>query len=288
MSRSPDSIAIGQARSIIHRWGIQHPSEIMLEEIAADLNAIVVERPNIGSVARIISLGENALITVDSQIREVGRKRFAIAHELGHFVLHRKRSPIEICTEASFFQWYKNTTEEEEANTFAVELLMPAELFITLCGNKQPSLKEIARIAEEFQTSLSATAIRYIEYGKTPSAIIAANQGKISWYAVHRSFPYRVKGKGSPLHEFSCANDYFAKGDAPTEAETVLGIAWLEDPDIGGKCYLFEEVIPLKAYDTTLSLIWIRQDDNSSDHSQFPPSHFDPDHFTPDGKRYRW
>ncbi len=283
-----DTLAIAHARSIISKWNIRHPLDINIEDIAADLNVIIIERPNISSAARIVSIGETGIITVNKQIPELGKKRFAIAHELGHFGLHRKKSPIEICTELSFLEWYKKSDEEQEANAFAVELLMPTDIFRTFCANKTPSLKEIGKIADEFQTSLTATAIRYVELGKTPCAIIASKDEKVNWFAVNPSFPYRIKGKGTPLHEFACANDYFNKGATPSEPETVAGVAWLEDYIIGSKCFLYEEVIPLKAYNTTLSLIWIRQDYNRQSRPEPDSSHHDPDHFTPDGKRYRW
>ena len=110
----------------------------------------------------------------------------------------------------------------------------------------------------------------------------------MKWITANPAFPYRIRKPGSAVEAYSCAKDFFNSGSVPTKPETVPGYVWLEDYEIGRRCYLYEEVIPMKYYDTVLSLIWMRQDDNLKDEGRLDSTHFDPDHFTPDGKRYRW
>lgn len=288
LNNRPSSVAVAKARDIISRWLITDPKEIDLENIAADMNLLIVERRITGAVARLVCKAEVGVIAVRDNIPEVGRKRFAIAHEIGHFVLHKAKSPLAVCTDKDFQDWYEHSEDETDANAFAAELLMPTELFRERCTSKEPGLAEVRSLAEEFQTSLSATAIRYVRLGKNPCALIASMDGKISWMSVHREFPHRILGRGTKLHKFSCANDFFETGRVPKEAESVSGVAWLEDLDAAKNCFVYEEVIPLTSYNMVLSLIWIQQDYNKPREMSYERPRYDPDRFTPDGKRYRW
>ena len=87
------------------------------------------------------------------------RKRFTIAHELGHFFLHREERFLNILEESeknnkpelAFFR-DKNSSlgldsKEIEANKFAAELLIPSEEF------SKHNNEEDSKLAERFQVS---------------------------------------------------------------------------------------------------------------------------------------
>ena len=63
-----------------------------------------------------------------------GRRRFTIAHEIGHHVLHRTDQQALFCRKAMIREEKPATTRpplpvtEQEANAFAAAMLMPAEL----------------------------------------------------------------------------------------------------------------------------------------------------------------
>lgn len=288
MNERPTSVAIATAKEILSHWSIIEPSEIDLEDIASELNLLVVEQRISGAVAKLVCNPQVGIISVRGDIRETGRKRFAIAHEIGHFLLHKEKAPIALCTDKDFQDWYSHSADESEANAFAAELLMPAEMFRQRSSSKQPSLKEITELAGEFQTSLSATAIRYVEIGKHPCAIVASKDGEIFWMSVNKGFPYRILPRGTKLHEYSCANDFFKTGNVPTVAESVSGAAWLENLEVAKNCFVYEEVIPLTSYNMVLSLIWVQHDYNKPRDPHYERPRYDPEKFTPDGKRYRW
>ena len=79
------------------------------------------------------------MIRTKRGIREEGRKRFAIAHELGHWFLHENESQFFVCT-AEQMREYKGSPTEVEANIFASELLMPTFLFRPLAENSAPCI----------------------------------------------------------------------------------------------------------------------------------------------------
>src|SRR5205807_9359977 len=62
-------------------------------------------------------------------IPELGRRRFVIAHELGHLLLGHGSDILKLCDEGDLLEWAKGQRPyENEANEFAAELLMPEDL----------------------------------------------------------------------------------------------------------------------------------------------------------------
>lgn len=82
------------------------------------------------------------------------RKKFTLAHELGHHFLHEG---VKLRLDnLDYSSNTKNALEESEANYFAAALLMPKELLIRLL-NKNKGVEEIAKY---FGVSLSAARNR--------------------------------------------------------------------------------------------------------------------------------
>jgi Zn-dependent peptidase ImmA (M78 family) len=53
-------------------------------------------------------------------MREAGRKRFTVAHEIGHFILHRENQIS--CLPAEIARWENNgESPERQADSFASE-----------------------------------------------------------------------------------------------------------------------------------------------------------------------
>src|SRR2546425_1729848 len=164
-----------KACKIIRDLRIKDPGEISIEDIAWTQGALVIENGLRGADARLVYTPgiQPAIIRVNAKISPPARKRFAIAHELGHLRLnHNPGAPTE-CTEKDFLLWYKGENEQEvEANTFAAELLMPEAFFQRRLEGTVPSMDLIENLAGEFQTTLTATAIRYVELCGEKCAIV--------------------------------------------------------------------------------------------------------------------
>lgn len=84
-------MALSPAERLLQQLGVTEPDEIDLEAIAYYVNARVRYRPLDGCEARIIGKGDQAIITVNTN-SGYRRKRFSIAHELGHWHHHRGKS----------------------------------------------------------------------------------------------------------------------------------------------------------------------------------------------------
>lgn len=104
------------------------------------------------------------------------RKRFTVAHEIGHSILHLHDASGEIIdTDADFFRgaesagtpWTVRRSQEYEANLFAAALLMPAELVREAWMDLPSKDRGVETMAEIFQVSSEAMGYRLDTLGLT-------------------------------------------------------------------------------------------------------------------------
>ena len=89
-------------------------------EMIKGMNVILVHYPLEGVRGFYQYFQRNNIIYLDERLSET-EQRFVLAHELGHMFLHKKANAIFMDTRTQF-----NTNKfEKEANTFAIELLVP-------------------------------------------------------------------------------------------------------------------------------------------------------------------
>jgi IrrE N-terminal-like domain len=84
------------------------------------------------------------------------RKRFTIAHEIAHFILHRPKIGNELIDDAMYRSGL-STREEAQANQLAADILMPANLIHRL---KAQGFTDPASLADELQVSEAAMRVR--------------------------------------------------------------------------------------------------------------------------------
>lgn len=96
----------------------------------------------------------NGVIVYNAQ-KPIGRRRFSIAHELGHFLIPH-HSGSQYCSNAGIRS--DNRIEEREADEFARRLLLPSHLLIPEIEKSSLDISRINQIADLFQTSFEATA----------------------------------------------------------------------------------------------------------------------------------
>jgi len=246
------------ARRIIEKLEIKEPSEIKVTLIAENRGATVVESHLTSSEGRMVRRGRKGKITVPANERNVGRKRFSIGHELGHFELHPQLTNFVACSKSDMTDWKGYKKRETEANIFSAELLMPEPLFAPRIIRKTPNIKLIQKLAKEFRTSLTATAYRYIQLTREPCALIYSVNGKIDWFLKNeKDFRFFLKGRGTPVDEDSFAFDAFGgKGDA-VDGSLVPATAWVDsDHSMYEDMELKESTIFLEYYNATITLLW--------------------------------
>ncbi|WP_053323268.1 ImmA/IrrE family metallo-endopeptidase [Komagataeibacter europaeus] len=93
------------------------------------------------------------------------RKRFTLAHELAHFMLHRDIIDSVGLVDDAMYRSGASATEEYQANSLAAELLMPKDL-VRLFWKK--GLCGIYQLGGAFDASPDAVKIRLRQLGLSP------------------------------------------------------------------------------------------------------------------------
>ena len=101
------------------------------------------------------------------------RQRFTIAHEIGHYVLHRKSGDLFIDRHHKVFARDKSSSrgedeKEVEANAFAAALLMPEELVeeeLDRIGFDLGDEADVRELANKFNVSTQSMLFRLTNLG---------------------------------------------------------------------------------------------------------------------------
>jgi len=195
----PNSARLAKA---IHEQLKHKSGEVPITAIAAALDIVEIREAPLQNL-------EGALLTPPD--RNIGailvnresspkRRRFTIAHELGHFLnpWHRpeETSGGLACTRADLAApWRKPSktasryfAQEAEANRFAIELLAPAWLMRAYLRGI-PDLAEVLTLSHALGLSREAGARRYSELHEQPSALVFSAEGVLRYVEPGPDFP---------------------------------------------------------------------------------------------------
>lgn len=222
------------AAKTLQESGFKNFQEITLFDFAFGLGAVVKEDHIDGSEGRIIFDGDDAIITINNSITNEGKKNFVLAHELGHFTMHKNLVPSFCDNDKTLSEWYQKGIHEQEANDFAVELLMPYEQFSHQCKGKKLTFELIKELSEYYKTSLTATLLRYKDIGEFPIAVIYIEDGKVEWRQFSNDFVLQWLPKGTDVRPGTIAYDVAINKLPPEkEPELVDALDWFpEDRNI--------------------------------------------------------
>ena len=138
-----DNPRIGVARTIARKLiadtGVINPPVLLgpiIDFLKNDSKLILKAWNFTEAVDGIHLLHEESVVIGYNQNINYFRKRFTIAHELGHFLLKHLIKEHEI-------NFYDKDPQEKEANQFAAELLMPLE-FIKVDFKNNPNIEALS------------------------------------------------------------------------------------------------------------------------------------------------
>ncbi|MEZ4442897.1 MAG: ImmA/IrrE family metallo-endopeptidase [Polyangiaceae bacterium] len=223
---------MASARRLVDDLQIQDPAELDISLIAAHLGLHVRRRALLHEEGRLLRAGSCGVIVVADRAYESAKWRFVIAHEIGHFLRHPEADSFDICTTANLAS-YLGSGREAEANDFAGELLMPTRLFAPRCDRNRPSLDDISELATAFQTSLTATALRFVHFAPEPCAVVHSTRGVVDWVDWSQDFRPAIR-TGSRLSADTYAGDLHAGVVAPDGPQLVDASSWSDDPRVNG------------------------------------------------------
>lgn len=203
-------------------------------------------------------IANKGIIGVRESIRECSRKRFTIAHEIGHFVMPGHKHLPNACASMIIDSYGRRVPPaEREANQFAAELLLPSKVVGDTFRSHEPSLDSVSNVAQQFLTSFSATARRMVDLRDDGCAVIWQEKGRIIW--IHRnrdSFPYFLADDTLPIKDPNCNRVPSSRSIAHT-LRKVDAVHWLSERDAENVTDLFEESRYFPDYDAVISLLWI-------------------------------
>lgn len=243
---------------VLRELGVTDPQEIDVEAIAWHLGARVKYRRLDGCEARIAGNGDQAIISVDQRSSD-RRKRFSVAHELGHWKFHRGRILACRCDEIG--RSGENYPETERvANLYASRMLMPAYLLDPVARDfPKLTFKTIDAISDRFDTSMTATAIRLVEGGHAPSALICHGPKGRKWFTRSPGVPDRWFPQDQLDHESYAFSILFGSHANDPHPRKIGADAWF-DRDEASRYEVQEQTIRI-AGDEVLTLVLI-QDPN--------------------------
>ena len=160
------SKAIQTARSLLKEHTIE-TIPVPVERIAKSLGIRVEYAPLDDELSGLAHIRDDVPIIGVNALHAPNRRRFTLAHELAHIVLHRDELEHAVHVDRGSLRRDALAAEgvdpiEIEANAFAAALLMPERLLISELKRQPVDLEDdaaVAALAKRFR--VSDAAIRY-------------------------------------------------------------------------------------------------------------------------------
>lgn len=242
---------------------------VKVSEIARDFTANVYPRAAITAIdGRPLNKNfEGALIPkpdgsgewgifYNSAISSPGRINFTLAHELGHYLLHRQLSGDPIyCARRDLWTWDSAYGRmEAEANEFASFLLMPLDDFRQQTDKlHRLSVADFERVKDRYAVSLTAAILKWLDTTSKRAMIVISRDGFIDWSRsseplLKSGVFFRAKQETIPLPHASLAALQDTSAEAATGKMLREGIWSAQEP-------VFESVLFSEYHDMAISLL---------------------------------
>jgi Zn-dependent peptidase ImmA (M78 family) len=247
------------AKKLIGSLGIEDTSTIDIADLIVYHDGIVKEVSLNNCDGRLVMKNGRSIVSVDSKIEFPQRKRYVLAHELGHILMHADKD-ASFTDDDSTLDGYKNGPQEKEANDFAAELLMPEELFKASCFKRKFNPDLIRELAEKFNTSLTSIVYRFIDFGNHPIAAFYSKAGKIQYWKKSNDLKYWIPDKNKlDVPSDSVANEYYVYNRIYSRADSAQEIVkstWFDLGKYDEDSPMYEFCIVTPRYNSVLSVIW--------------------------------
>jgi Zn-dependent peptidase ImmA (M78 family) len=246
--------------------GVDDPLDVPIEDVILAYGGYI-KYEKMGAVdGRIVYGKKVSSIYINSEIEYEGRRRFALAHELGHLLMHYGSS---VHDDNVSLDWFNNTEaqlkkglQEFEANQFATEYLMPSDLFYSEAKGKAFNPELLRSLADRFEASLTSVAFKYFDIDLHPLAMFHIFKGNVKYWKKSTDLKVSIKGITKlPPPEDSVAKEYIDEDYRPIyrTGELVQPIdksTWFELWKDEQDTEFFEYCIVTKSYQNILSIVW--------------------------------
>ena len=150
------------------------------ERLAEHLGVPVRESPMDGCDGWCLATGDKSIIRINSKLSPA-RKRFTLAHELGHVIL----GVPTVIGESLEDILGSNSTEERRVNELASELLIPTDIVKTSLPELPIVATALKKLAKKSKVSELSTAIRVCnlanQIGLDKAAVVLFDEDQVRW-----------------------------------------------------------------------------------------------------------
>jgi hypothetical protein len=190
-----------------------------------------------GALLRAPASSKGWGIFYNDSMASKGRINFTLAHEFGHYLVHRFDHPKGMrCGQQDVVRWDSEYGRiEHEANTFAAYFLMPFDDYRRqIDSGSTVNLDAIAHCADRYEVSLIAATLRWLEYTERRAVLVVSRSGFILW---SRSSPaalrtgafFRTAGRVVPIPGGSVAAREL-QIESPREGTDLPAGVWFAEP----------------------------------------------------------
>jgi hypothetical protein len=194
-------------------------------------------------------------IFYNNRIRSTGRINFTLAHEFGHFLIHRLAYPDGFeCGEQDVVRWDSEYGQlEHQANVFAANLLMPLDDFRRqIAPAAAIELDALSHCTDRYRVSLIAATLRWLSYTDKRAVLVVSRDGYILWArsstpALRTGAFFRTSGPPIEIPRQSLPVETKGLSDGRGSIEHRPGV-WFPEP-------VQEMTVLAEQYDFALSLL---------------------------------
>ena len=240
------------AHWFLKNYAVKAREDLEPEKWAFDLGIEIEEADLDGASAQLVRLPDLVQIVLPTRITEYCARRFAILHELYHFLKkHPSLSPTMMCSPKAL-RGRKLHVFEVGANAFAGAVLLPDFLVRKRCEVSPVSLEVPRQLEKEFDVSILTAAIRFCELSSERCCAVFSRKGVVEWVAPSPTWT-RTIVEGQRIHRDSLAWDFFARGKLDDRPQPIPASAWLDAPP---GVDIIEQATCRPDYGTVLSILW--------------------------------
>lgn len=245
------------ARAVLNHFGLKRIENI--GKFAGKIGLEIREVDSRGFEGALIRVPNKpkGIIAVKKDIRELGRKVFTAAHEIGHYFLPGHGVRDCYCKSSEIESWQKNVIREQEiaANRFASEILLPAREIYEFVKKRKATIESATDLCAEFQTSLTATALKCVDVSEEKCALIWSVDGTVKWFKKNENFRLFIR-RGN-LDEDSKASQIMRQSFQNHIEGEVNPEVWLEGESGIHETRIWEDSISLPSYNSVLSILTV-------------------------------
>ena len=198
MAKSPIAEANGVSSLLNQVLGAER-FPVDVKELALEYSRKRFPEEPISSVKALVAPGFEGMLVkhpvqsrwkigYNDQIQSAGRVRFTLAHEFGHYLLHRTLQTDFQCTDEDMHDWDSvQRAIESEADVFASYLLMPLDDFRRQALGQSVGIELILHCAARYGVSPMAAALKWTEIAPKRAIVLAVRDGFVLWARSNRA-----------------------------------------------------------------------------------------------------